>query len=653
MNEFIADIRLLEILEENNFNQTASARFLAKAFDRDSAVYEKFRYYIKKRIDLCEFINEANKRYKAEKDKKNFDKLHPLIKQQFCKIRNKGIELRGLTPGAHTLVQFICCNCGEVFPSKVKDLQNNLERAKNKEVTGCPYCANKAVNKSNSFGACYPELAKYWDYKKNIDVTPFDVLPGRDEKFYFTCEFGHSFDALLYNVTNKKRPRWCPDCKLKGTSYLEITLFWELQYLFEDFVIWNKISKIGKKTYGVECDILLMHPVVGTICIELDSTYHRKKASVERDKKKNKLLEAQGIKVIRLRHESLIKISSHDIFFNDQQDYKSITSNFCLALLQLSGFSLIEIKKIHDYVEIPYLINLEKIQNSHKFLLQGTYDNKFLDSRPDLERHWMIEKNYPYCPTFFTASSHHLAHWRCPECQSEVEVSIRDMVKRKNACIPCFYKSKKVADYSDSISSQIPELLKLWDWEKNQKLGLDPAKINPWSEIESHWICPFNHQYTASIKVVSEASKQRNTGCSACKYNQKLIDIDGLHVSAAGLVKKIKLEDKKNSLHLNTTISLIQKGFKPEHCRAFAKLSREDKLAIDLLKKNDPATELEQFLKKSIINILIERVDPLIKRIENTIKKCHGNVNCAEKLLGVRKSYINDYCRKKGLKIPK
>ncbi|MFA6915376.1 MAG: zinc-ribbon domain-containing protein [Parachlamydiales bacterium] len=653
MNEFITDARLLEILLENNFNQTASARFLANTFGKDSDTYEKFRYHIKKRIDSCEFINEANKRYKAEKDKENFDKLHPLIKQQFCKIRNKGIELRGLTPGAHTLIQFICCNCGEVFSSKVKDLQNNLERAKNKEVTGCPYCANKAVNKSNSFGACYPELAKYWDYKKNIDVTPFDVFPGRDEKFYFTCEFGHSFNALLYNVTNKRRPRWCPDCKLKGTSYLEIVLYWELQYLFGDVVIWNKISKTGKQNYGVECDILLMHLTAGTICIELDSRYHLSEASIRRDQKKNEKLQNQGVKVIRLRHESLIALSSSDVFFKDNDDYKKITSNLFLALLKISGFQSQDLKNVKAYIDFPHLVNLDKIRESHKHLLQGSYDNLLLDVRPDLKEYWDEKKNHPYSPKYFTAGVHFEAHWKCPICGTEDQVSVKDMVKRKNSCITCYEKTRKTAEYQDSVYNLFPELLKLWDSEKNQKIGLDPTKINPWSEIEAFWVCSLGHPYTASIKSISDAHKSGNSGCPACKYNQNLIDIDGTYVSAAGLIKKIKSENKKNNIHMNSTILLVQRGFTSLHCRAFALLSREDKLVADLLTKEAPAIRLEEYLKKTILGIFSERIEPELHRLERAIRQCNGNVSRAEKLLGLRKSYINDYCRKKGVKIPK
>jgi thiamine pyrophosphokinase len=654
MNEFITDTRLLEILEENNFNQTASARFLASTFGKGLVDYEKFRYHIKRRIDLCEFINEANKRYKTEKDKEKFDKLHPLIKQQFCKIRNKEIELRSLNPGTHTLIQLICCKCGEVFQSKVKDLQNNLERAKNKEVTGCPYCANKTVNKSNSFGACYPELAKHWDYEKNKGVTPFDVLPGRDEKFYFICEFGHSFDSLLYNITHKQRGRWCPYCKLTGTSYLEIILYFELHYIFGDLVIWNKISKFAKINYGVECDVLLIHPVVGKICIELDSTFHRTQERINNDLKKNQILESFGIKVLRLRHDKLIKLSESDVFFNDDQDDKSIISALFLSLQQFSGFSSNEIEKIKNYIKCPSLANLEKIKNCHRYLLEHTsYDNKFLDTRPDLEKYWNVEKNLPYSPSFFTSGSHFPAYWKCPDCNVEDQIIVREMVKRKNPCIPCYEKNRKIVEYQDSISSRFPELLKLWDWKKNQKLGLDPASINPWSVIEAFWVCPFDHPYSAPIKSISDTHKSGNSGCPACKYNQNLIDLDGNYVSVAGLVKKIKLENKKNVIHLNSTLSLVKNGFKALHCRAFAMLSRADKLAADLTTKNDPITELEHYLKKSILSIFSERIEPELQRLERAIIQCKGNVSRAEKLLGLRKSYINDFCRKRGIKIPK
>lgn len=177
--------------------------------------------------------------------------------------------------------------------------------------------------------------------------------------------------------------------------------------------------------------------------------------------------------------------------------------------------------------------------------MQGSYKNLLLDVRPDLKEFWNYEKNHPYSPSVITAGANFEAHWKCPKCGTEDTVSVKDMAKRKNPCIACYEIARKTASLEDSIVVRMPELLKLWDYEKNQKLTLDPTSINPWSELEACWICPFGHPFTSPIKLVAEAFKSGSTGCSACKYNQFLLDIDGSYVSAAGLVDKIRSENKK------------------------------------------------------------------------------------------------------------
>lgn len=88
-------------------------------------------------------------------------------------------------------------------------------------------------------------------------------------------------------------------------------------------------------------------------------------------------------------------------------------------------------------------------------------------------------------------------------------------------------------------------------------------------------------------------------------------------------------------------------------CRAYALLSRQDKLAAALIEKTNPSETLKEYLKKMIIALINEKIDPEYVRLGKAIKECNGNVSRAEKLLGLRKSYINDYCRKRGLNIPK
>jgi hypothetical protein len=44
--------------------------------------------------------------------------------------------------------------------------------------TGCPYCSNKKVAKSNCLSTTHPDIAKQWHPTKNGNVTPYDVVAG-------------------------------------------------------------------------------------------------------------------------------------------------------------------------------------------------------------------------------------------------------------------------------------------------------------------------------------------------------------------------------------------------------------------------------------------------------------------------------------------
>lgn len=72
---------------------------------------------------------------------------------------------------------------------------------------GCPYCAGKRVNHTNSFAQAYPGLVKQWDAKKN-ECSPDDVSHQSGKMVWWVCENGHSWEA---RVADRKR-FGCPQC---------------------------------------------------------------------------------------------------------------------------------------------------------------------------------------------------------------------------------------------------------------------------------------------------------------------------------------------------------------------------------------------------------------------------------------------------------
>ena len=100
----------------------------------------------------------------------------------------------------------------------------------------CPYCTNqKLLSGYNDFATLYPELLKEWDYEKNKNVNPYEIIKGSNLKFFWLCSEGHSYEA---SVGNRIKGTGCPYCAgqkvLKGyndllSQYPEIAKEWDYE----------------------------------------------------------------------------------------------------------------------------------------------------------------------------------------------------------------------------------------------------------------------------------------------------------------------------------------------------------------------------------------------------------------------------------------
>lgn len=63
-----------------------------------------------------------------------------------------------------------------------------------------------------------------------------------------------------------------------------------------------------------------------------------------------------------------------------------------------------------------------------------------------------------------------------------------------------------------SLASACPHLLKEWDYEKNNLLGLDPDKIKKYSKERAWWVCEKGHKWISTIS----GRAYSNYGCPYC-----------------------------------------------------------------------------------------------------------------------------------------
>ena len=93
------------------------------------------------------------------------------------------------------------CTEGHSWQASVASRQSN----------GCPYCSGRMpVKGQNDLGTVSPEIAAEWDYGRNVQLHPEDLLPMSNRKVWWKCEKGHSYRAA---PSERQNGNACPKCR--------------------------------------------------------------------------------------------------------------------------------------------------------------------------------------------------------------------------------------------------------------------------------------------------------------------------------------------------------------------------------------------------------------------------------------------------------
>ena len=93
----------------------------------------------------------------------------------------------------------------------------------------CPYCSGQKVLVGfNDLESIFPNLAKEWNYEKNMKLKPSDFTFGSGRKVWWICEFGHEYQATITNRSKPTQSTGCPYCSnrkiLIGFNDLKTTM---------------------------------------------------------------------------------------------------------------------------------------------------------------------------------------------------------------------------------------------------------------------------------------------------------------------------------------------------------------------------------------------------------------------------------------------
>lgn len=139
----------------------------------------------------------------------DFASQNPHLLPEWHPTKNLPILPTEVTPRNSTKKIWWICSLGHEWQTKI------LHRANG---SGCPFCSgHKVLSGFNDMATSHPEILKVWHPTKNLPTLPSEISAGTNKKFWWLCEKGHEWQALISDKKNKKTG--CIYCS--GFSVLE------------------------------------------------------------------------------------------------------------------------------------------------------------------------------------------------------------------------------------------------------------------------------------------------------------------------------------------------------------------------------------------------------------------------------------------------
>ena len=160
----------------------------------------KYKINVNFDINLERDMSDINSLVLFSEKKNNISTVCPELIKEWDFEKNSPLKIESLTKGSTKKVWWKC-HKGHSWLASV----NNRIKGK-----GCPYCANvKVLFGYNDLQTVNPSLSKEWNYEKNNELTPMDVMPGSGKKVWWKCSKGHEWQAV---IRDRNKGSGCPEC---------------------------------------------------------------------------------------------------------------------------------------------------------------------------------------------------------------------------------------------------------------------------------------------------------------------------------------------------------------------------------------------------------------------------------------------------------
>ena len=145
----------------------------------------------------------------------------------------------------------------------------------------------------------------------------------------------------------------------------------------------------------------------------------------------------------------------------------------------------------------------------HNALKTAPYEKSLAALYPQIAKEWDF-KNNVVTPDKIYPQSNKTYNWICDKRHRWSDTASH-RTTRQTPCPIC--SGKKLVVGINDLATTHKELIKEWDYEKNNELGIEPTDVTYGSKKMVYWICPRGHSWRANI--YSRTSGGHN--CLKCK----------------------------------------------------------------------------------------------------------------------------------------
>lgn len=143
--------------------------------------------------------------------------------------------------------------------------------------------------------------------------------------------------------------------------------------------------------------------------------------------------------------------------------------------------------------------------------------NDLMTKNPKLMTEWDFERNnaiglFPYNVGPGTIKK---AWWKCPKGHPSYYAAISSRTggntRQGTGCAVC--ANKKVLPGVNDLATTKPELLKLWNYEKNNEIGITPDSVTEVSGKKAWWKCEKGHEWFTTIAHITYGRRCPQCNC--------------------------------------------------------------------------------------------------------------------------------------------